>query len=142
VPHSSLHACCALYPAEIERTLRIQCDRYRLRREMSGSALGLFLFRGCRLHFMLRPACLLPAVQLLPFHGLSTSRSGHRDLSLCLGPATRCFGAYRGGTLTRKMSAACNVERYLGRGRSLRRITTHHSPSVTDEDTFPLGRFG
>ena len=31
-----------------------------LRRDMSGSAPGLLICRGCRLHFMLRPACLLP----------------------------------------------------------------------------------
>ena len=34
--------------------------RRGLRRDMSGSALPLFLCRGCRLHFMLRPAFLLP----------------------------------------------------------------------------------
>ena len=34
--------------------------RRGLRRDMSGSALGLYICRGCRLHFMLRPACWLP----------------------------------------------------------------------------------
>src|SRR6185437_9031565 len=34
--------------------------------------------RGCRLHFKLRPACLLPAERLTPLHGLLTPRSGMR----------------------------------------------------------------
>ena len=101
VPHFSLHACCALYPAEIGDALRNRRPRCCLRREMSGSALGLFLCRGCRLHFMLRPACLLSAARPAPLGGLSTPRSGHGDLSPCLGPATRRFGAYRDGTFTR-----------------------------------------
>src|SRR5918994_1841154 len=44
---------------------------------------------------MLRPADLLPPWRLL------TPRLGHRDLSRCLGSATRRSGAYRGGTCTR-----------------------------------------
>src|SRR5262245_53906488 len=44
---------------------------------------------------MLRPADLLPPKRLL------TPRLGHRDLSRCLGSATRRSGAYRGGTCTR-----------------------------------------
>ena len=59
VPHFSLHACCAPYPAGAVCALRISRSRCCLRRDMSGSAPGLFLCRGCRLHFMLRPACLL-----------------------------------------------------------------------------------
>ena len=42
---------------------------------------------------MLRPAFLLP----LSKERLLTPRSGHRDLSLCLGPATRRSDAYRDG---------------------------------------------
>lgn len=49
---------------------------------------------------MLRPANLLPPKRLL------TPRSGHRDLSLRLGPATRRPGAYRDGTLTRWINTA------------------------------------
>jgi hypothetical protein len=63
VPHSSLHACCSPYPAGTQRTIRFQCAECRLRRDMSGSAPGLFIYRGCKLHFMLRPACLLPPLR-------------------------------------------------------------------------------
>ncbi len=50
---------------------------------------------------MLRPAFLLPPQRL------STSRSGHEDLSsLDLGPATGRSGAYPDGTFTRWNGAA------------------------------------
>ena len=81
-----------------------------LRRDMNGSALGLFLCRGCKLHFMLRPALLLPPQRLL------TPRSDRTDLSASLGPATRRFGAYRDGTCTRWRSAASGQRPGLGRG--------------------------
>lgn len=106
VPLFPLHACCAPYPAGADRALRISRCRCCLRREMSGSAPGLFICRGCRLHFMLRPTCLLPAARLSPPHGLLMPRSGRADLSSRLGPATRRSDAYRGGTLTRWGSAA------------------------------------
>src|ERR1700719_2111231 len=90
---------------------------------MSGSAPGLFLCRGCRLHFMLRPVCSLPAARLLPPRGLLTPRSGVGVSPARLGPATRRTGAYRGGTCTRWRHAAC-------RRRPLRPssvcVTTHH----------------
>ncbi len=63
-------------PPGPRRRLRDSCERRCLRRDMSGSAPGLFLCRGCRLHFMLRPACLLPAARLTPPRGLLTPRSG------------------------------------------------------------------
>ena len=62
--------CSALLLARVLRPLPRRDPRRRvpvlalvgccLRRDMSGSAPGLFLCRGCRLHFMLRPAFLLP----------------------------------------------------------------------------------
>ena len=90
VPHSSLHACCAPYPAGTDGALRNMRRRGGLRREMTGSAPGLFLCRGCKLHFMLRPACLLPAARLSPPDGLLTPRSVARVSPGRLGPATRC----------------------------------------------------
>src|SRR4029077_20829369 len=59
----------------LRRTFRTQYDGHGLHRDMSGSAPGLFICRGCRLHVMLRPACWLPAVQLALRHGLLTPRS-------------------------------------------------------------------
>ncbi len=127
VPHISLHTCCAPYPAGTSPSLRFWRGRCRLRRDMSGSAPRLFLCRGCRLHFMLRPACLLPAARLPPPHGLLTSRSGQRALTRCLGPATRRSGAYRDGTLTRWRCAAWRRTSPL-RGRTLRfAVTAHHA---------------
>jgi len=100
VPHFSLHACHRPYPGETWRALRILRAGRGLRREMSGSALPLFLCRGCNVHFMLRPACLLPPKRL------STPRVGRRGLPRRLGPATRRSDAYRGGTRTRWRRAA------------------------------------
>src|SRR5580693_3154747 len=60
VPPRSLVACCAPYPAGTPHALRLQRAGRRLRRDVSGSAPGLFLCRGCRLHLTLRPATLLP----------------------------------------------------------------------------------
>src|SRR5207247_2277640 len=77
-----------------------------LRRDMSGSAPGLFLCRGCRLHFMLRPTYLLPAARLSPPDGLSTPRSGMEGSRPHLGPAPPPTDAYRGGTPTRWRTAA------------------------------------
>src|ERR1700724_752259 len=127
VPRLSLHTCCAPYPAGTPRRLRYPCKGHRLRRDMSGSAPGLFLCRGCRLHFMLRPVCSLPAARLLPPRGLLTPRSGVGVSPARLGPATRRTGAYRGGTCTRWRHAAC-------RRRPLRPssvcVTTHHGRSL------------
>jgi hypothetical protein len=96
VPSVSVHACCAPYPAETHCACPgMVRSRHGLHRDMIGSALGLYLCRGCRLHVRLRPACLLPPKRLL------TPRSGHRRLRPCLGSATRRSGAYRGGTCTR-----------------------------------------
>ena len=91
VPLIPFDTCRAPYPGG---TCRAFCSgllrgRFRLRRDMRGSAPPLFLCRGGRLHFMLQPASSLP-----PVRRLSMPRSGHRDLSLCPGPATRCSGAF------------------------------------------------
>src|ERR1700730_9816879 len=56
--------------------------------------------QGCRIHFMLRPASLLP-----PWRHL-TPRSGQRALAPSLGSATGRSGAYPVGTLTRWRGAA------------------------------------
>ena len=105
------------------RTSRPWCC---LRRDMSGSAPGLFICRGCRLHFMLRPACLLPAARLSPPHGLSTPRSGVRVSPPRLGPATRRSDAYRDGTCTRWRGAASSSRTCPRRSRCFRCVTTHH----------------
>jgi hypothetical protein len=128
VPHLSLHACCAPYPAGAIDALRCSRRWCCLRREMTGSAPGLFLCRGCRLHFMLRPACLLLAARLAPPRELSTPRSGQRDLSRRLGPATRCTDACRGGTCTRWRGAA---SRPTPNSSASVCVTTHHRASVS-----------
>src|ERR1019366_7025683 len=79
---------------------------------------------------MLRPAYLLPDARLLPRLGLSIPRSGRRNLFRRLGPAIRCFGAYRLGTLTRWRSAASVRELRLLRGILLFRVTTHHAETL------------
>src|SRR4029077_1821918 len=127
VPRVSLHTCCAPSPAETTRRLRFPYARCRLRRDMSGSALGLFLGRGCRLHFMLRPVCLLPPQRLLPPRGLLTPRSGRGVSPYDLGPATRRTGAYRGGTCTRWTRAA---RRRRTGTLELVCVATHHVYSV------------
>src|SRR3990167_8234082 len=83
---------------------------------MSGSASRLFMCRGCKLHFMLRPASLPPIA------GLLTSRFGLRDLSRLRRPATRRSDAYRGGTCTRWRSAARLVRPTL----VVFAVTAHH----------------
>src|SRR4029079_669132 len=95
---------------------------------MSGSALGLFLCRGCRLHLMLRPAFLLPVVRLSPRGGLCTPGSSVEVFLERLGPATRRSGAYRRGTLTRWRSAACRRRTHVS---SLVCGTTHHRLRLT-----------
>ena len=81
---------------------------------------------------MLRPADWLPPKRLL------TPRSGHRDLSRCLGSATRRSGAYRGGTCTRWKSAASNG-RLARTARAIdRRVTAHHGSILARRDS-PLG---
>jgi hypothetical protein len=121
-----LHTCCAQYPAEIVRAFRYERARCRLRRDMNGSALGLFLCRGCRLHFMLRPVCSLPAARLSPSRGLGVPRSGRQDLSRNLGPATRRTGADRDRTLTGWRGAARNGGRAWLPRPAGRFVTTHH----------------
>jgi len=126
VPRPSVHACRAPYPAETRRAFRTQRGGRGLRRDMSGSALGLFMCRGCRLHVMLRPACLLPAEQLVLPHGLLTPRSSAKVSLGRMGPATRRSGAYRGGTLTRWKSAARNGSLAHSAGEVSRFVTAHH----------------
>jgi hypothetical protein len=84
---------------------------------MSGSASRLYMCRGCKLHFMVRPASLLPLA------GLSTSRFGPRGLPRCRRPATRRADAYRDGTCTRWRSAARLVDPQRG---FVFAVTAHH----------------
>ena len=81
---------------------------------------------------MLRPANLLPPKRLL------TPRLGQKALAYRLGPATRHFGAYRDGTLTRWTGTA-----WLDalRPTAARRFAfrTHHPPRLAaarDLDAF------
>ena len=89
---------------------RFRCKRQGccLRRDMSGSAPGLFLCRGCRLHFMLRPASLLPAAGS---RRLTGSRRPARARKSPSGPGA-CYPALRrlpGRDFTRWRSAAGDV---------------------------------
>ncbi len=130
VPLHSLHTCCSPYPAAAIGALRFSRRWCCLHRDMSGSACGLQICRGCRLHFMLRPACLLPAVRLAPLHGLLTPRSGTEVSLQYLGPATRRTDAYRNGILTRWSGAASQGHpRPLGLWSFLD-VTTHHASIV------------
>ncbi len=113
-------------PRRDRRRAPVQRRRCCLRRDMSGSAPGLFLCRGCRLHFMLRPACLLPAARLSPPDGLSTPRSGAGVSPGRLGPATRRSDAYRDGTLTRWRSAASGRAHPSPKGQ--KRPSRHDAP--------------
>jgi hypothetical protein len=123
VPHVSLSTCCAPYPAGTPDGLRFSRLRPGLRRDMSGSAPGLCICRGCRLHVRLRPVDSLPAARLAPPRGLLTPRSGDGVSPARLGPATRRTGAYRGGTPTRWRRAARRRRPYSSVGV---RFTTHH----------------
>ena len=76
---------------------------------------------------MLRPAFLLP----LSEERLLTPRSGHRDLSLCLGPATRRSDAYRDGTLTRWRSAARSSRLEPRKAQLFHFFAAHHETSLT-----------
>lgn len=69
-------------------------ERWRrgLRGEMTRSVLGLRICRGCRLHFLLPPAHLLPPTAPL------TPRSGHGRFRSCLASATPRTAAYQAGT--------------------------------------------
>src|ERR1700674_5443182 len=80
--------------------------------------------RGCRLHFMLRPVCLLPAARLAPPRRLLTPRLGDEVSPARLGPATRRTGAYRGGTFTRWKRAACRLRLTTLRPAC---VATHHA---------------
>ena len=117
---SFFDACCAPYPAGILDdhfgSSRRECC---LRRDMSGSASRLSICRGCKLHFLLRPASLPPVV-----HGLLTSRFGLRALARLRRPATRCSDAYRDGALTRWRSAA--RRRPLPQRELTVFVTAHH----------------
>ena len=76
---------------------------------------------------MLRPARSLPPF----FRRLLTPRSGRRDLSLRLGPATRRSGAYRDGTCTRWIRAAwLEVAEQAQLPLTVR---THHEASVAGD---------
>src|SRR5437899_3283374 len=83
--------------------------------------------RGCRLHFMLRPACLLPVARLAPPGGLLTPRSGTEVSLSYLGPAIRRTDAYRDGTLTRWTGAACSSPASPLRDQSVFCFVTHHA---------------
>jgi hypothetical protein len=126
VPLVSLSACCAPYPAGAKQALWNKPAPCCLRREMTGSAPGLFLCRGCRLHFMLRPADWLPT-----HGGLSTSRSGSKNLSFALEPATRRSSAYRDRTCTGGRRAARPREHTRIDRSRLEDFTAHHRRSVS-----------
>jgi hypothetical protein len=79
---------------------------------------------------MLRPACSLPAVRLSPPHGLSMPRLGAKVSPQHLGPAIRRTDAFRSGTLTRWTGAASVRHTSPPKGKSDRRVTTHHARSV------------
>src|SRR4029079_12776852 len=127
VPHSSLYACCSPYPAGTRCAFRYWRDGCCLRRDMSGSAPGLFICRGCRLHFMLRPTYWLPVERLTPPHRLLMPRSGARVSPRHLGRASRRTDAYRSGTLTRWRSAASGGRASPRGEKNIRRFTTHHA---------------
>ena len=122
VPHFSLNACCAPYPGEIHRALRCMLGGHGLRREMTGSALPLFLCRGCRLHLMLRPAFLLHPRGL----SLWTLLTPCFDGTCRRGPATRLSGDYLAGTCTRWRSAARRRARSPLPASLHVFVTTHH----------------
>jgi len=100
VPWRTFHTCHRPYPGETRRTLRNGSVEHGLRRDMTGSALPLWICRGCSVHFSLRPAWWLPPKRLL------TPRSGLEALAPSLGSATRRSGAYRDGTPTRWLVTA------------------------------------
>jgi hypothetical protein len=127
VPHFSFDTCRAPYPGGPFRAFcsGLLRSRFRLRRDMLGSAPPLFLCRGGRLHFMLRPASSLP-----PYRRLLMPRSGHQDLSRRLGPATRCSGAFLDGSLTRWRSAARLAAIRLSTYPSRLGFRTHHGRSI------------
>ena len=75
---------------------------------------------------MLRPACLLPATQLLLLRRLLTPRSG-KEVSLnYLGSATRRTDALRDGTFTRWSGAAGQGTPSPIGDQLFLRFTTHH----------------
>src|SRR2546427_9130887 len=91
--------------------------------------------RGCRLHFMLRPACLLPVARLAPPGGLLTPRSGTEVSLSYLGPAIRRTDAYRDGTLTRWTGAACSSPASPLRDHSVFCFVKHHAVTVALKHT-------
>ena len=98
--------------------------------------------RGCRLHFMLRSACLLPAARLAPPHGLLTPRSGTEVSLHCLGSATRRTDAYRDGTLTRGGGAASQGRTTPFGIQFFLSVTTHHGCIVIGRCATPSPRVG
>ena len=66
VPHCSFPACRRPLPRRGPSSIPVADDVCCLRRDMSGSALSntfrLIICRGCSVHFMLRPAGLLPSL--------------------------------------------------------------------------------
>ena len=83
-----------------------------LRRDMIGSAFppfGSLISRGCKVHgspFRIGPATLLPTSEAYASTRALDAPLGTGDLSPGLEPARRRFGAYRGGTRTRKLDTA------------------------------------
>jgi hypothetical protein len=132
VPRFSLNACCSLYPAGARCALWCSHCGCCLRRDVSGSASGLFLCRGCRIHLMLRPAFGLPPKRLL------TPRFGVADLSADRRPASRRTSAYRGGACTRWRSEA-RTRRRRSPGITDVFVTTHHGPRVRQAGRGPAG---
>jgi hypothetical protein len=131
VPRFSLNACCSPYPAGADCARWCSRDRCCLRRDVIGSASRLFLCRGCRTHFMLRPAFGLPPRRL------STSRFGVADLSADRRPAPRRTSAYRGGACTRWRSEARTRRRYRSPGTTDVFVTTHHAREHTQTKRAP-----
>jgi hypothetical protein len=112
------------YPAGPPGSLRYSRLGPGLRRDMSGSAPGLFVCRGCRLHVKLRPVDLLPAARRTPPDGRSMPARATGSPPARLAPATRRTGAYRGGTSTCWRRAARRLRPY---GSAEVRFTTHHA---------------
>jgi hypothetical protein len=101
VPNRTVSTCRSPYPGETWRGWSGGPSARRgLCRDMSGSALPLFLCRGCRIHVMLRPALLLPP------QGLLTPRFDRTPLDADRWPATGGSGSSPGGTLTHWLDPA------------------------------------
>ena len=73
---------------------------------------------------------------------LLTLRFGRSGLPFLRQPATRRFGAYRGGTCTHKVGAACRRARARSRGFGLGGFRTHHSRHLSEMGMSRLGGLG